>query len=110
MEIDKYIGKAVLFNCKADFIQENQWLLQRHSKSPLFYAKVVAVDSMGAWVENPKLEIMSEHDAEPAFHKVNILIPWHSIVSIAIFPEREFPSHELISGQESTPLGFQPPT
>ena len=104
--LEQHVGKTVLLNCRREFIDENQWLLQMPSESPLFYAKIVEVDQCGVWIENPKWETHETRNGDPLYHNTNVLVPWASVVSIATFPSRTFDADEEIKEQNARSIGF----
>jgi hypothetical protein len=104
--LEKHFGNTVLLNCRSEFLDENQWLLQMPSESPLFYAKIVEVDQLGIWIENPKWETHKTRHGDPQYYKTNVLLPWASVVSIATFPERRFDGDEEIMEQKARSIGF----
>src|SRR6266705_6588281 len=64
-----------------------------------FYAKIVGRDSIGLWIENPKLETTRARDDNGTIippdrrhleeHMVYVLIPWGNIRSVVHFPMRQ---------------------
>lgn len=92
MELDNYVGNTVLLNLTKEFSRENQPLFQSGPRARLLYAKVVAHDELGIWVENPAWKSRPVRGGERVSHRANILVPWRSVISVAIFPGRKFPS------------------
>ena len=108
MTIDDVVQKTVmilLFNHEG---LEPAGIRERH-----FYAKVVGRDSIGIWIENPKLEttrirdergfIIPPEQRKHEEHVANILIPWGNIRSIVHFPMRE--GFDVVENEEASSLG-----
>jgi len=106
--LENYLGKTIMLNCRPEFIETNRGMIQKASDSPLFYAKLVSVDDIGLWIENPNFEVWKKQDGNPEHHRANILVPWNSVVSVALFPERKFLSDGEIYEKEATSIGFHP--
>lgn len=107
MYVEKFLNKSAILNCNKKFIDENQWLIQPTGESTLFYAKIVAYDEVGVWVENPKWETKDAKTMEDQFYKINILIPWSNIISIGVFPDRSFLPDEEIDEKNISSIGFR---
>jgi hypothetical protein len=68
-------------------------------KEPQFHARVVGVDNLGVWIENPKWEFIRVRDQDGEIippderkmevHRTLILLFWPMIVSIMTCPGRE---------------------
>ena len=94
MTIDDTINKTVMF-----MIFQHEGLEFAGIKEKKFYAKVVGRDSIGLWIENPKLEttrIRDDHGViippekrQHEEHVGHVLIPWGNIRSLVHFPSRE---------------------
>ena len=108
IELDKYLGKRVLLNVRDAFVEENRALLQlQNPKAKLFYARLVAVDEIGLWIENPGWK--SRRDGSDfVSHRVHVLVPWVSLISIAVFPDREFPDDSPVPDSGTETIGFKP--
>ncbi|GAB6140264.1 hypothetical protein JCM14076_09930 [Methylosoma difficile] len=85
-----YINKVVLFRVEPDFVKDCLSLLQTHETARGIYGLLVAVDSLGCWVANEKWETINAKTNIKSQHNTHILIPWRSLVSVAVFPERVF--------------------
>ena len=94
MTIDEIMNKSVML-----MIFQNDGFDAAGIKEKKFYAKVVGRDSIGLWIENPKLEttrvrdengaIISPEKREHEEHLAYVLIPWGNIRSVVHFPDRE---------------------
>src|SRR5262245_4977710 len=68
-------------------------------KEKKFYAKIVGRDSIGLWIENPKLETTRVRDDNGAIippdrrqledHVAHVLIPWANIRALVYLPMRQ---------------------
>ena len=101
-----YVGKTVLLNVTEEFSKSNAALLQSHTKAKLIYARLEHVEHVGLWVENPTWKTQNAETDEMSTYKVLVLIPWHSLVSVALFPERAFECDTLPNEKEAHPIGF----
>lgn len=94
MTIDDIINKTVMF-----MLFTHDGLEPAGIKERKFYAKVVGRDSLGLWIENPKLETTRVRDDHgiiiPPEHRKHeehlayVLIPWGNIRSVVHFPARK---------------------
>jgi hypothetical protein len=108
MTIDEIINKTVLF-----MIFNHEGLEPAGIKERKFYAKVVGRDSIGLWIENPKLEttrmrndrgaIIPPEQRKHEVHVAHVLIPWGNIRSLAYFPLRE--GFDTVEDEEAKALG-----
>jgi hypothetical protein len=82
-------------------------------KEKKFYAKIVGRDSIGLWIENPKLETTRVRNDNGAIippdrrhleeHVAYVLIPWGNIRSVVHFPTRE--GFDTAEDEEASALG-----
>jgi hypothetical protein len=101
MELEKYIGKIVLFNVRPEFLKENRGLFQRADLSRHFYGRIVAVDGVGVWLDNPTWKTRPEgSDDEEMTYRMHFLVPWSNIISIGAFPDRKFSEEEGKEAEE----------
>lgn len=94
MTIDEIINKTVML-----MIFQNDGLDAVGIKEKKFYAKVVGRDSIGLWIENPKLETTRVRDEQGVLipperrhheeYLAYVLVPWGNIKSVVHFPMRE---------------------
>lgn len=94
MTIDEIINKTVML-----MIFQSDGLDPAGIKEKKFYAKVVGRDSIGLWIENPKVETTRLRDdngilipPEQRLHEEHlayVLVPWGNIRSVVHFPDRE---------------------
>jgi len=102
--IAQYVGKVVLLRVSQQFIDMASCFIQANNKSAqLLYARLEAVDHLGAWVENRLWKTADQATGEISEYKVFFLVPWQYIVSVALFPEREF-SNDLLPEEHG--IGF----
>lgn len=85
-----FIGKVVLFRVSPSFLEDCRSLLQPHKEARSLYARLVAVDAVGCWVENRTWRTIDDKTKESSQHNIHILIPWNSLVSVSAFPNRAF--------------------
>ena len=95
MVIEKHVGKTVLLNITEEFASNNSSIIQSAVSTRLFYAKVVDVDNYGLWVENPNWAVFPKDGSPSKSYKINFVIPWQQIISMATFPDRVFESGEI---------------
>ena len=108
MTIDETINKTVMF-----MLFNYEGLEPAGIKERRFYAKVVGRDSIGLWIENPKLETTRVRDDKGVIitpehrhheeHVAHVLIPWGNIRSLVHFPQRKDFDH--IEDEEAKALG-----
>jgi hypothetical protein len=108
MTIDEIINKIALF-----ILFNHEGLESAGIKERKFYAKVVGRDSIGIWIENPKLETTRMRDEQGYIippeqrkheeHVAHILIPWGNIRSVVHFPLRK--GGEALEDEEAKSLG-----
>ena len=108
MTIDDIINKTVMF-----MIFNHEGLEPAGIKERRFYAKVVGRDSIGLWIENPKLETTRLRDdggllipPERRHHEEHlayVLIPWGNIRSVVHFPARQ--GFDTVEDEEASALG-----
>jgi hypothetical protein len=108
MTIDEIINKTVMF-----MIFNHEGMEAAGIKERKFYAKVVGRDSIGLWIENPKLETTRMRDDQGYIippdqrkheeHVAHILIPWGNIRSLVHFPTRE--GFDIVEDEEVKSLG-----
>lgn len=88
--LTNYINNVVLFRVSPSFLKDCQFLLQTNKKTSLLYGMLVAVDSLGCWVANRTWQTIDAKTKEKSHHNAHFLIPWHSLISVAVFPDRTF--------------------
>jgi hypothetical protein len=108
MTIDDTVNKTVMF-----MLFNHEGLEPAGIKEKKFYAKVVGRDSIGLWIENPKLETTRVRDDNGLIippqrrqheeHVAYVLIPWGNIRSVVHFPTRE--GFDTIEDEEASALG-----
>ena len=108
MTIDEIINKTVMF-----MLFNHEGLEHAGITEKCFYAKVVGRDSIGVWIENPKLEttrvrddhgvIISPERRKHEEHVAYILIPWGNIRSVVHFPMRK--GFDAAEDEEAKSLG-----
>jgi hypothetical protein len=108
MTIDEIINKTVMF-----MLFSSEGLEPAGIKERKFYAKVVGRDSLGLWIENPKLEttrlrddhgiIIPPEHRQHEEHVAYILIPWGNIRSVVHFPLRD--GFDTAEDEEARSLG-----
>jgi hypothetical protein len=108
MTIDDIINKTVMF-----MIFNHEGLEPAGIKERRFYAKVVGRDSIGLWIENPKLETTRLRDDSGLLipperrhheeHLAYVLIPWGNIRSVVHFPARQ--GFDTVEDEEARSLG-----
>ena len=95
MVIENHVGKTVLVNITEEFASNNSSIIQSAVNTRLFYAKVADFDNYGLWVENPNWAVSPTNGGPSNSYKINFVIPWHQIISMATFPDRVFESGEI---------------
>lgn len=105
MEIQKNIGKTLLLRVEEEFIKKTEHLLEAHTG--LFYARLVATDEMGIWVENPYWETNMQGKQESSYFKIHVLIPWNQLISVGMFPDGEFSEDEASWNTNVSKIGFK---
>lgn len=108
MVIEKHVGKTVLLNITEDFASHNDSIIQSAVNTRLFYAKVVDFDNYGLWVENPNWAVFPKDGGPSKSYKINFVIPWQQITSMATFPDRVFASGEIPDEKGISFIGFEP--
>ena len=108
MTIDDTINSMVMV-----MIFHHEGLEAAGIKERKFYAKVVGRDSIGLWIENPKLEttrvrydnglLIPPDQRLHEEHMAYVLIPWGNIRSVAHFPARE--DFDNTEDEEASALG-----
>jgi hypothetical protein len=108
MTIDEIINKTVMF-----MLFNHEGLDAAGIGERKFYAKVVGRDSIGIWIENPKLEttrvrddhgiIIHPEHREHEEHLAYVLIPWGNIRSVVHFPQRK--DFDITEDEEVKSLG-----
>jgi hypothetical protein len=88
--LSDYVGKTILLNVAPHFQKATAYLLQTHRKAELLYVNLSAVDQLGLWVHNPEWITKDVVTGQEKSYKSLIMVPWHSILSVAVFPERKF--------------------
>ncbi|MGQ4807234.1 hypothetical protein NKDENANG_00578 [Candidatus Entotheonellaceae bacterium PAL068K] len=94
MTINDIINKTVMF-----MLFSHEGLEPAGIKERKFYAKAVGRDSLGIWIENPKLETTRVRNEDGMIipperrlheeHVAHVLIPWGNIRSVVHFPQRQ---------------------
>lgn len=108
MNIDEIMNKTVML-----VLFNHEGLEPAGIKERKFYAKVVGRDSLGIWIENPKLEttrvrddhgiIIPPEHRQHEEHLAYILIPWGNVRSMVHFPTRK--GFDAIEDEEVKSLG-----
>jgi hypothetical protein len=108
MTIDEAINKTVML-----IIFSSEGLEAAGIKEKKFYAKIVGRDSIGLWIENPKVETTRVRDDNGAIippsrrqleeHLAHVLLPWGNIRSVVHFPARE--GFDSAEDEEASALG-----
>jgi hypothetical protein len=107
MVIEKYVGKTILLNITDEFASNNDSIIQSAVNTRLFYAKVVDFDNYGLWVENPNWAVSSINGSPSKCYKINFVIPWHQIISMATFTDRVFESGEIPEEKGISFIGYK---
>jgi hypothetical protein len=107
MVIEKHIGKTILLNISEEFASKNDNLIQSSENTRLIYAKVIDFDNYGLWVENPNWAVFPKSGGPAKSHKINFVVPWHQIISLATFPDRVFKSGEMPEEKGISFIGFK---
>ncbi|HLP99280.1 MAG TPA: hypothetical protein VK149_12650 [Sideroxyarcus sp.] len=102
--LGNFLGKVVLFSVSPQFLVEARSIFQLHGSNPLLYGKLLAIDSIGCWVENKTWKASDAKSDEPISFAVNLLIPWAYIVSVAAFPDDSFA--DIPEGEMEKSIGF----
>ena len=108
MTIDDAVNKTVML-----IIFSGEGLEAAGIKEKKFYAKIVGRDSIGLWIENPKLEttrvrnengtIIPPDRRQLEEHVAHVLIPWGNMRSVVFFPTRE--GFDTAVDEEASALG-----
>lgn len=108
MTIDDAVNKTVML-----MIFNHEGMEAAGIKEKKFYAKLVGRDSIGLWIENPKLETTrvrddSGHLIPPKQRHIeeyvaHVLIPWGNIRSMVYFPARQ--GFDTVEDEEAKSLG-----
>ena len=108
MTIDDAVNNTVLL-----IIFSSDGLEAAGIKEKKFYAKIVGRDSIGLWIENPKLEttrvrnengtIIPPDQRQLEEHVAHVLLPWGNIRSVVFFPTRE--GFDTAVDEEASALG-----
>jgi hypothetical protein len=106
--IDDAVNKTVML-----IIFSSDGLEAAGIKEKKFYAKIVGRDSIGLWIENPKLETTRVRDDNGAIipldrrqmeeHVAHVLLPWGNIRSVVYFPMRQ--GFDTVEDEEAGALG-----
>lgn len=102
--LSSFIGKVILFRVLPQFLQEARSIIQPHNPAPLLYGKLLAIDGIGCWVENPSWSATDTKTQTTESYLAHILIPWTSIISAAAFPDRGFPG--VPESEDGSSIGF----
>lgn len=105
MFLEQSIGKTVFLNLQKGFAEQNRALLQLREDAQAVYVKVVAVDGVGIWIENPKWKTQPV-GGEAEVHRVHVLVPWQALISVGVFPERSFKGTLAPEASGARPIGF----
>jgi len=94
IDTDSIVGQRAYFK-----IRNHQEMTFFGIKEAQFHARVVGVDAVGVWIENPKWEfvrlrnedghIIPPDKRKTEIHLTHILLFWPTIVSIMTCPGRE---------------------
>lgn len=108
MTIDDAVNKTVML-----MIFNHEGMEAAGIKEKKFYAKLVGRDSIGLWIENPKLETTRVRDDSGHLippkqrhieeHVAHVLIPWGNIRSLVYFPTRQ--GFDTVEDEEAKSLG-----
>lgn len=108
MTIDDAVNKMVML-----LIFSHEGLEAAGIKEKRFYAKIVGRDSIGLWIENPKLETTRVRDDNGSIippnrrqleeHVAHVLLPWGNIRSVVHFPTRQ--GFDKAEDEEASALG-----
>jgi hypothetical protein len=108
MTIDDIINKTVML-----MIFHHEGFEAAGIKEKKFYAKIVGRDSVGLWIENPKLETTRVRDENGTIippdqrkheeYLAHVLIPWGNLRSIVHFPTRQ--SLDRFEDEEAKAIG-----
>ena len=108
MTFDDTVNKTVML-----ILFNHEGLDSAGIKERKFYAKIVGRDSIGIWIENPKLEttrmrddqgyLISPEHRKHEEHLAYILIPWGNIRSVIHFPLRK--GFDTVEDEEVKSLG-----
>ena len=108
MTIDDAVNKTVMLVIFTSYGLEAAGI-----KEKKFYAKIVGRDSIGLWIENPKLETTRVRDNHGVIihpdrrhleeHMAYVLIPWGNIRSVVHFPTRQ--GFDKAEDEEASALG-----
>lgn len=108
MTIDEAINKMVML-----IVFSTEGLEGVGIKDKKFYAKIVGRDSIGLWIENPKVETTRVRDDHGAIippsrrhleeYLAYVLLPWGNIRSLVHFPTRE--GFDTAEDEEASALG-----
>lgn len=94
LHLAESVGKIILLRLAPQFVTEAREVIQPNANGEalLIYAKLIAVDAVGCWVENPSWKAIGAktRKKEPDRHLAHVLLPWRFIVSVAAFPHTEF--------------------
>jgi hypothetical protein len=107
MVIENHVGKIILLNITEEFASNNGSIIQSAVNTRLFYVKVVDFDNYGLWVENPNWTVSPKSGGPSKSYKINFVIPWNQIISMAIFPDRVFESGEISAEKGISFVGFE---
>jgi hypothetical protein len=108
MTIEDVINKTVML-----MVFQSDGLDAAGIKEKRFYAKVVGRDSIGLWIENPKMETTRVRDDKGTLippdkrqheeHLAYVLVPWGNIRSVVHFPDRE--GFDTVEDEEVKSIG-----
>jgi hypothetical protein len=106
--ISEYIGKTVLLRVNRAFVEENENFFGfptfGESGNVLVYSRLASVDEFGVYAENKNFQTIPTKTKIPETHKMNFLIPWQFIVTVAVFPDRKFEGN--LKDDEISTIGF----
>lgn len=51
--LKNFVGKLILFKVSKQFLIDARWLLQPNEDTQTLYGRLIAVDGIGIWIENP---------------------------------------------------------
>ena len=108
MTIDEAMNKTVML-----MVFQNEGLDGADIKEKKFYAKLVGRDSIGLWIENPKMETTRVRDENGSLippekrhheeHLAYVMIPWGNVRSVVHFPARE--GFDTFEDEETKAIG-----
>lgn len=99
-----FVGKVILFRLNHQFLMDALSIIQPHNTAQLLYGKLLAVDAIGCWVENKEWAATDMQTTVTESYLAHVLVPWSSIISAAVFPERAFSG--VPDSEEGPKIGF----